>query len=137
MGLDGKKAGFNKKDMEHGRFGVRSNRTEREMILVAVKWSEKDKIDTMRLEKFFSDFQERHITKYEVDLMGNGVKRDDDNNDRWFGLITNELLVYIGITIIHNDLPEHIVSSDLSEIYPALSEIDDEIEVELNGGDCE
>jgi hypothetical protein len=23
MGLDGKKAGFNKKDMEHGRFGVR------------------------------------------------------------------------------------------------------------------
>jgi hypothetical protein len=107
------------------------------MILVVVKWSDKDKIDTMRLEKFFSDFQERHITKYEVDLMGNGVKRDYEDNDKWFGLQTNELLVYIGITIIHNDLPEHILSSDLSEIYPALSGIDDEIEVEINGGDCE
>ena len=105
------------------------------MIVVKVKWSEKDKINTEALERFFSDFQERHITKYEIDLLGNDVKKDEVNSDRFYNLIENDLVVLVSISIIHVDLPDHIFENDMAEIYPSLCMIDEEIEVEVIRGE--
>ena len=106
-------------------------------MLIVVKWSDASRIDNTKLESYFSDFQERNITKYEVDWLGNAVKKDVENSHKFYGVIENNLIILINISIIHTDLPQHIINQDISEIYSDLSQIDDEIEIEIVGGDSD
>jgi len=100
--------------------------------MIIIKWSAKENVDNAGMESYFSYFQQKHITKYEIDLMGNAVKKDNENSHRYYGTIENELMSLVNLNIIHTDLPEHILRQDLDEIYPALAELDTEIEVEIN-----
>lgn len=104
---------------------------------IVITWSEQNKIDNTGLESYFSDFQERHITKYEIGLLGNAVKKDNENSYKFYGVVENNMISLVSLSVIHSDLPYHILQQDLQEIYPALTLLDDEIEIEFIGGDFE